>query len=91
MNKSELVSAMADEMDTAKNVAESALDALSKVFQRQLVKGESLSIPGVGKFSVVQRSARTGWNLKAGEKMEIPAKKAVQFKVTKPLADAVNE
>lgn len=91
MNKAELVTAMADEMDTAKNVAEKALDALSKVFQRQLVKGESLSVPGVGKFAVIQRAARTGWNVKAGKKMEIPAKKAVQFKATKTLADAVNE
>ena len=91
MKKAELIAAMAEEMNTNKHVADEALDALSKVLQRQLVAGEALLIPGIGTFSVIQKAARLGRNPKTGETVEIPAKKSVKFKATKTLADAVNE
>ena len=91
MKKAELIAAMAEEMNTNKHVADEALDALSKVLQRQLVAGEALLIPGIGTFSVIQKAARLGRNPKTGDTVEIAAKKTVKFKATKTLADAVNE
>lgn len=91
MKKAELIAAMAEKMNTNKHVADEALDALSKVLQRQLVAGEALLILGIGTFSVIQKAARLGRNPKTGETVEIPAKKSVKFKATKTLADAVNE
>ncbi len=91
MKKAELINAVATEMNTVKHTAEEALEALTKVLQRQLVAGEPLLIPGIGTFSVIQKSARLGRNPQTGATVEIAAKKAVKFKATKTLADAVNE
>ncbi len=91
MKKAELINAVATEMNTVKHTAEEALEALTKVLQRQLVAGEQLLIPGIGTFSVIQKSARLGRNPQTGETVEIAAKKSVKFKATKTLADAVNE
>lgn len=91
MKKAELINAVATEMNTVKHTAEEALEALTKVLQHQLVAGESLLIPGIGTFSVIQKSARLGRNPQTGETVEIAAKKSVKFKATKTLADAVNE
>ena len=91
MKKAELIAAMAEEMNTNKHIADEALDALSKVLQRQLVAGEALLILGIGTFSVIQKAARLGRNPKTGDSVEIQAKKTVKFKATKTLADAVNE
>jgi DNA-binding protein HU-beta len=91
MKKADLIAAVAEEMNTNKHVADEALDALSKVLQRQLVAGEALLIPGIGTFSVIQKAARLGRNPKTGDTVEIAAKKSVKFKATKTLADAVNE
>lgn len=91
MKKADLIAAIAEEMNTAKHIADEALTALAKVLEFQLINGESLLIPGIGTFSVIQKAARLGRNPKTGETVEIPAKKTVKFKATKTLADAVNE
>ena len=91
MKKAELVAAMAQEMNTAKHIADEALFALATVLKKQLLDGDALLIPGIGTFSVIQKAARLGRNPKTGETVEIPAKKSVKFKATKTLADAVNE
>ena len=91
MKKADLIAAMAEEMNTNKHVADEALTALAKVLEFQLINGESLLIPGIGTFSVIQKAARLGRNPKTGDTVEIPAKKTVKFKATKTLADAVSE
>ena len=46
-------------------------------------------VPGLGKLVLVDRAARVGRNPKTGEAIEIPAKKAVKFRVSKACKDAV--
>ena len=41
------------------------------------------TIPGLGKLVVVDRKARLGRNPKTGETIQIPAKKALKFRVAK--------
>ena len=48
-----------------------------------------VDIYGFGKFSLSERAARMGLNPATGEKIEIPASKAVKFKASKSLKDAV--
>ena len=91
MKKSELVAAMAQEMNTAKHTADEALDALTKVLSAQLASGEELTIPGLGSFSVVDKAARTGRNPQTGEAIQIAARKSVKFKAYKALNDAINQ
>ena len=50
---------------------------------------EEVSIAGFGKFSVVERAERMGRNPVTGEQVLIKASKAVKFKASKTLKDAV--
>jgi len=91
MKKADLIAAIAEEMNTNKHVADEALTALGKVLEFQLLNGQPLLIPGIGTFSVQHKASRLGRNPQTGATVEIAAKKAVKFKATKTLADAVNE
>jgi len=48
--------------------------------EKCLKKGDDLSIPGFGKFSVNKRAARMGVNPATGEKIKIKAKKVASKK-----------
>jgi DNA-binding protein HU-beta len=65
------------------------LKTLGEVTQRELSAGRDISLPGIGTMKVVDRPARIGRNPKTGEKIDIPAKKAIKFRAVKALKDAV--
>ncbi len=89
MNKSELVSAVADKAGITKKCAGEAVDAVLGVIVDGVSKGEDVAITGFGTWKVVERAARTGRNPQTGEAITIPAKKAVAFKAGKTLKDSV--
>ena len=90
MNKGELIDAVASSSDLTKTDASSAVNAVFAVIEKSMKKGDDVSLPGFGKFSVTKRAARMGVNPATGEKIKIKAKKVVKFKAGKGLADAVN-
>jgi DNA-binding protein HU-beta len=90
MNKSELVSNIADQADLPKAAAAKALDAAVSAIQDALIQGDTVAIPGFGTFSVRDRAARTGRNPRTGEEIQIKASKVPAFKPGKTLKDAVN-
>lgn len=90
MNKTELVSAMAEKAGLSKKDAEAALKAFTDVVAEELKKGEKIQLVGFGTFEVSERSARTGRNPQTGEEMKIPASKSPKFKAGKALKDLVN-
>ncbi len=90
MNKTELVSAIAEEAGITKKDATSAVDAFIKVTTDTLVKKERLQLIGFGTFEAKERSARTGHNPQTGEEMEIPAATVPAFRPGKALKEAVN-
>mgnify|MGYP000529464484 FL=1 len=91
MNKAELINAIANEADASKGLSEKILNAFTKVLSNQLAVGEELTIPGLGSFSVIEKSARNGRNPKTGETIQIAARKAVKFKAYKALNDAISQ
>ena len=52
-------------------------------------KNGEFTLPGFGKLVKQKRKARTGINPKTGEKIKIPAKTVVKFRVAKAAKDAV--
>ena len=90
MNKTELVSAIADKTELSKKDAEKALKAFTEIVEEELKKGEKVQLVGFGTFEVIERAAREGRNPLTGEKMQIKASKAPKFKAGKALKDAVN-
>ncbi|WFE68303.1 HU family DNA-binding protein [Thiomicrospira sp. R3] len=90
MNKSELVSAIAEKAGLTKVQAASALDATVVSVTEALAKGDQVAIIGFGTFKVGDRAARTGRNPQTGAEMQIPAAKVPKFAAGKALKDAVN-
>jgi DNA-binding protein HU-beta len=90
MNKTELVSAIADESGLSKKDAEKALKAFTSVVEDELKKGEKIQLVGFGTFEVSERAARTGKNPRTGEEIEIAAARTPKFKAGRALKDALN-
>ncbi|MBO6112557.1 MAG: HU family DNA-binding protein [Lachnospiraceae bacterium] len=91
MNKTELVSAIADKAGISKKDSEKALKAFTDTITAQLKKGDKVQLVGFGTFEVTKRAAREGRNPQTGEVMKIAASKAPKFKAGKALKDLVNK
>jgi DNA-binding protein HU-beta len=90
MNKSELISAIAEESGLAKVDASKALDGFITAVTDALKSGDSVSLIGFGTFVVKKREARTGRNPQTGQTIKIKAANVPGFKAGKGLKDAVN-
>ncbi|MBL7225468.1 MAG: HU family DNA-binding protein [Desulfobacteraceae bacterium] len=89
MNKEDLVKLVSEKTGITKKAAEQAQKAVIEGISSTLEKGESISLVGFGSFKVVERTAREGRNPSTGEKMQIPASKAVKFTPSKSLKERV--
>ena len=90
MNRSELISAVAEQASLSRKEADAAVSALIDVVTDTLKKGDKLSLIGFGTFEVSERAAREGKNPLTGEKIQIPACKIPKFKAGKALKDSLN-
>ncbi len=91
MNKTELITAVAQEAEVTKKDAEKTVKAVIDVISAALEKGEKVQIIGFGTFEVRQRKAREGHNPSSGSVIQIPASKTPAFKVSKQLKERVNQ
>ena len=80
MNKGDLIEAIAKGSDLTKADAGRALDATIDAISKTLKKGDKVTLPGFGTFSVSKRAARMGRNPATGETIKIKAKKSAKFK-----------
>ena len=88
--KKELIDALAERTQQPKNVSEAFVDALGEALRETLASGEEVVLPGVGKFSVKEKAAKTGRNPRTGEAIQIAARKAPALAAAKILKDAVD-
>ena len=89
MNKSELISAVAEKAALSKKDAEAAVSAMLDVISNTLAEGEEIRLVGFGSFEVKHRKERMGLNPKTKTAVPIPATKVPAFKPGKALKDAV--
>ena len=89
MNKTELVSRVAEVSGLTKKDSEIALNSMLGAIQESLVAGEKVVLTGFGTFEVRDRKASVGHNPRTGESISIPAQKSPAFKAGKVLKDAV--
>ena len=89
MNKTELVSAMAEKADVTKKDAEQVLGAFIDVVGDALKKGDKIQLVGFGTFETRERAAREGKNPQTGEKIKIAACTVPAFKAGKALKDLI--
>ncbi len=90
MNKTELITAIAEKAEISKKDSEKALKAFIDVVTEQLKNDDKVQLVGFGTFEVSKRAAREGRNPQTGKTMKIAACKAPKFKAGKALKDAIN-
>ena len=90
MNKTELVSAIAEKSELSKKDAEKALNAFIEAVTDELKNGSKVHLVGFGTFETSYRAARTCKNTQTGAEIKIAACKATKFKAGKALKDSVN-
>ena len=89
MTKTELQTALAAAAQTDKKTAGVFLDTLSTLAYKAIKKEGEFVLPGFGKLVKQKRKARMGINPKTQQKIKIPAKTVVKFRVAKAAKDAV--
>lgn len=91
LNKSDLVSAIAEKSDLTKVQAGAAVDALQEVLVESLAAGEAVKVTGLLSVERVERAARTGRNPRTGEEISIPAGFGVKVSAGSVLKKAVQK
>ena len=91
MNKSELISAIAESSSLTKADAGRALDGTISAITESLSNSEAVTLIGFGTFEVRDRAARSGRNPQTGETIQIKASRNPAFKAGKALKDSVNK
>lgn len=89
MNKSELISAVAEKSSLTKSEAGRAVDATIEVIGEALKAGDAVTLLGFGTFAVKERKERSGRNPQTGETIQIKASSVPSFKAGKGLKDAL--
>ena len=90
MTKTQLVTALAEQMDSDKKTATNALDAIIEVITREVSNGGAVTLPGVGKIYCRERPERMVRNPATGEQIKKDADKVVKMTIAKALKDSVN-
>ncbi|MET3560479.1 DNA-binding protein HU-beta [Bartonella japonica] len=91
MNKSELISSVADKAGISKAQAGSVIDAFIASVTETLASGGDVRLPGFGLFGVSHRAATKGRNPSTGAEINIPARSVPKFSAGKTLKEAVNK
>lgn len=90
MNKTELISVVANKAEVTQKVAEAVVEAFTSTIKETLGRrGEKVVVTGFGTFEVRDRAARMGKNPRTGEVIQVPAQKSPAFRAGKLLKDAV--
>jgi len=89
MTKTEIQLALAEATQTDKKTAGVFLDTLSALAYKTTKKTGEFVLPGFGKLVKQKRKARTGFNPKTQQKVRIPAKTVLKFRVAKVAKDTV--
>lgn len=89
MLKKELLNVLSEKLGIKKIETEKFLDTLEEIITEELKKGEDFTLGKLGTFKVKDRAKKNGVNPKTGEKIVIPARKAVTFKASKNLSTLI--
>jgi DNA-binding protein HU-beta len=92
MNKGQLIDKIADRVSATatKKQIDSIVSELFDVISDAVAADDKVTIVGFGSFELRDRAEREGRNPSTGEKMTIPASKAVGFSAGKAFKDLVN-
>ncbi len=89
MNKTDLINQLAERLDGNKKTAQAAVEGFIDLVQRQVQKGESVSISGFGVFEKRARAARTARNPRTGQAVKVRKTTVPAFRPGKYFKDVI--
>ncbi len=89
MNKSELISVVAEKSGMTKKDTEKVVNAVFEGITESLNKGEKVQLIGFGTFDLRTRKEREGRNPATGDVIKIPEATVPVFKAGKALKESV--
>ena len=89
MTKSQIVAALAEKSGMSKKDVAAFLETVATMAYHEVKTNGEFVLPGFGKMVKVRRKARQGVNPATGEKIQIPAKTVVKFRLAKAAKEAV--
>lgn len=90
MNKTELISAIADKTGTTRKDTEAMVNAMLETIGDELAAGGRVQLVGFGAFETKHREPRVGRNPKTKEAVNIPATTVPVFKAGKSLKEKID-
>jgi|TARA_Y100000782_G_C10094945_1_gene227848 integration host factor subunit beta len=70
---------------------EKILEIVFSEITKALCRGENIEIRGFGTYKITMRKARIGRNPKTAKTIQIPAKKAIKWKMSKTMYKRLNK
>jgi DNA-binding protein HU-beta len=89
MNKTELINSLSEETTFSKKDVSRILDALTRIVERTLRKGDKLQWSGFGTFTISRRPSRKGINPATKEPINLPETIAPKFKPGKNFKESI--
>jgi DNA-binding protein HU-beta len=89
MSQSEVINHFAEKFDMKRAQVKEIFEELSTLATREVKQNGEFVLPGFGKMVLSQRKAREGRNPQTGETIQIPAKTALKFRLSKSMKDSV--
>ena len=84
-----LLSVLMAKTGIQKFALENVLEMLAETIKEELVAGGAVTIPGIAKFAVKERPARTARNPATGGTVEVPAGRVAKVTLLKELKDTL--
>ena len=90
MTRSELIQKIVGKTNLPNKAIELAVRVAFDSMSEAMVRGERIEIRGFGSFAVRHYEARTGYNPRTGEPVDVPASRRPFFKAGKDLAERID-
>lgn len=87
---SELISEITDRANLKKTDAKAAVDTMVDIITECAQKGENVAVNNLGTFRSKLMPEREGHNPATGEKVTVPAHKALRLSVSSTMKKAIN-
>ncbi len=91
MNKEELVKEISKKTKLSQKSVSEILNVTIETIEKNVSKGQRVTLVGFGTFESRKRAARTGRNPQTGAEIKIPAKKVPAFSAGKKFKELVQK
>lgn len=89
MSQSEVINHFAEKTGLKRAQVKEFFEELSNLAANEVKQNGEFVLPGFGKMVLSERKAREGRNPQTGETIQIPAKTALKFRLSKGMKDSV--